>query len=616
MNCACNLANQRTNVTLSPDGSYWRYQYDGLGQVTNGVKCWPDGSRYAGQQFGYLFDDIGNRKLTTAGGDASGVGRRPAAYTNNLLNQITFRDVPGSNDIIGVAHASATVTVDGQAAYRKGEYFWKELAATNASAVSWQRVTNQAVLAGVTNAQTNSILTPKRLQQFWYDADGNLLSDGVWTNTWDAENRLLRMVSASGVPTNAWSSLAFGYDPQGRRVSKVVSNWTGSAWVKVADLRFVYDGWNLLAVLSPQSSVLQSFTWGLDLGGFPKNAGGVGGLLAVSDSTCGDHFAAFDGNGNVMALISATNAAETARYEYGPFAELLRATGPMVRANPLRFSTKYQDEETGVLYYGYRHYSPGAGRWISRDPIGEWGGKNSCACVGNNPITHWDNLGLVMVDGDTGSSPFPPPANPKPDNHPVITWVEAWLMFYHLMAGEPQKSYQLFELTIDQAKARNRAERLYGENLNKAASCGKRGSEPLNYDNDSFVIDKDPLIPYGHMGKWQLHFGGTMDWQCGKAVRVGALCQCSCNASIGGKATISKTYTFRPEGYNSDNKQAYIQLLNLVAIWMQYWWNDALYVGNLWDRQFHDFGPAFYVSASWEDQFTYSFTKRFNPREN
>jgi hypothetical protein len=41
----------------------------------------------------------------------------------------------------------------------------------------------------------------------------------------------------------------------------------------------------------------------------------------------------------------------------GPFGEVLRATGVMAKANPFRFSTKYQDDETDLLYYGYRYYS-------------------------------------------------------------------------------------------------------------------------------------------------------------------------------------------------------------------------------------------------------------------
>ena len=36
-------------------------------------------------------------------------------------------------------------------------------------------------------------------------------------------------------------------------------------------------------------------------------------------------------------------------------------------------SSKYLDDSTDWYYYGFRYYSPDLGRWISRDPIGEWG---------------------------------------------------------------------------------------------------------------------------------------------------------------------------------------------------------------------------------------------------
>ncbi len=42
----------------------------------------------------------------------------------------------------------------------------------------------------------------------------------------------------------------------------------------------------------------------------------------------------------------------------------------MAKANPLRFSNKYQDEETDLLYYGYRYYNASTGRWLGRDPFG------------------------------------------------------------------------------------------------------------------------------------------------------------------------------------------------------------------------------------------------------
>jgi RHS repeat-associated protein len=75
------------------------------------------------------------------------------------------------------------------------------------------------------------------------------------------------------------------------------------------------------------------------------------------------------------------------------FSELLRATGPMAKLNPFRFSTKHQDDETDLVYYGYRYYNASTGRWLSRDPIGERGGKNLYGFVANNPVNQIDILG-------------------------------------------------------------------------------------------------------------------------------------------------------------------------------------------------------------------------------
>jgi RHS repeat-associated protein len=43
----------------------------------------------------------------------------------------------------------------------------------------------------------------------------------------------------------------------------------------------------------------------------------------------------------------------------------------MAKLNPFRFSTKYDDDETDLLYYGHRYYNPSTGRWPSRDSIEE-----------------------------------------------------------------------------------------------------------------------------------------------------------------------------------------------------------------------------------------------------
>ena len=97
-------------------------------------------------------------------------------------------------------------------------------------------------------------------------------------------------------------------------------------------------------------------------------------------------------------LINAANGGISATYEYGPFGELIRATGMIAKDHPIRFSTKYQDEETDLIYYGYRYYSVPYGRWPNRDPIEEMGGFNLYGMVDNDPIGKVDLLGFFAFD--------------------------------------------------------------------------------------------------------------------------------------------------------------------------------------------------------------------------
>lgn len=61
--------------------------------------------------------------------------------------------------------------------------------------------------------------------------------------------------------------------------------------------------------------------------------------MAVRPTGSPARFTVFDGNGNVMALVNGATGQFDAQYEYGPFGEVLRASGAMSKANPIRFST-------------------------------------------------------------------------------------------------------------------------------------------------------------------------------------------------------------------------------------------------------------------------------------
>jgi RHS repeat-associated protein len=392
-----NDANQRTRATHA-DGSYWHYEYDSLGQVTSGRKFWRDGTPVAGQQFDYTFDDIGNRKQTKAGGDQTGGGKRVASYSVNDLNQYTQRDVPGGFDVLGVARG--TVTVNGNSTYRKSEYFRNEVSVNNGSVPQLQNV-NVTSTDGSSVSETGAVFLAKTPEVFGYDLDGNMTNDGRWLLTWDGENRLTQMQSLANAPAGSSNRLAFTYDARGRRINKVTEIFVGGAWTITLSNRFVYDGWNLLAELNAtNNSVINSFVWGLDLSGTMQGAGGVGGLLMLSilNSQPSTNFVGYDGNGNVAFQVSATSGTTTANYEYDPFGNVLRTSGPMALLNPFRFSTKYADGESGFNYYGYRFYNPVVGKWLSRDPIEELGGMNLNGMVGNNPVNEVDALGLASLD--------------------------------------------------------------------------------------------------------------------------------------------------------------------------------------------------------------------------
>ena len=154
----------------------------------------------------------------------------------------------------------------------------------------------------------------------------------------------------------------------------------------------------------------RSYAWGLDASGTLTGAGGVGGLLLTSHHTPQADGSTqvttlaplYDFNGNVLAYADVATSTITHRIEYDPFGQelsldtLLPGEGA-AEAPRFRFSTKYTDGETGLVYYGYRSYSPELGRWVNRDPIEEEGGINLYGMVGNDAVNRVDVLGLREV---------------------------------------------------------------------------------------------------------------------------------------------------------------------------------------------------------------------------
>jgi RHS repeat-associated protein len=121
-------------------------------------------------------------------------------------------------------------------------------------------------------------------------------------------------------------------------------------------------------------------------------------LVWLFGSPHGRCFCSFEGKPSDQFLFGGTAERNTAsQSRYGPFSEVSRAGGPIAKAHLFGLSTKCEDGETHLLYYGYRYYHPGTGRWMSRDPLQEGGGKNLSGFVGNDPVRKCDLLGRVQV---------------------------------------------------------------------------------------------------------------------------------------------------------------------------------------------------------------------------
>ncbi|MEI6607127.1 MAG: RHS repeat-associated core domain-containing protein, partial [Verrucomicrobiota bacterium] len=220
-----------------------------------------------------------------------------------------------------------------------------------------------------------------------FDDDGNMTTgplSGTGGSTanhlrWDAENRLIEVRGDNDTTVVA----TYAYDALSRRIAKIPAS--GSPTL------YLYDGFNCIAQYAG-TTLSKTRTWGLDLSGSLQGAGGVGGLLVEKQGTT-SYYPTYDGNGNVSEYLTSTGAVAS-HFEYDPFGNTVVDTDDAIA--PLfayRFSTKPLDFETGLYYYGYRYYDPVTGRWTSRDPIGEEGGANLYAFVGNDGVNKWDYLG-------------------------------------------------------------------------------------------------------------------------------------------------------------------------------------------------------------------------------
>ena len=197
-----------------------------------------------------------------------------------------------------------------------------------------------------------------------YDANGNTLSDGTNSYTWNARNQLVSM--------NA-GAMTFQYDPFGRRVAK--TNLTSTT-------NYLYDGLNPVQELSGTTPTANLLTGGLDQ--YFQRTDSSGTATFLTDAL-GSTLALTDGSGNTLA-----------QYAYEPFGNTT-ITGSST--NPYQYTGR-ENDATGVYFYRGRYYNPLFQRFAAEDPTGAVGGINLYGYVNDAPINNVDPLGLSARGAD------------------------------------------------------------------------------------------------------------------------------------------------------------------------------------------------------------------------
>ena len=193
------------------------------------------------------------------------------------------------------------------------------------------------------------------------------------TLAYDCEGNLSCVSNAvSGAVSLYW------YDQHGRRIAKQENGLL---------TLYIWDGMDIIATASADGTIREYYTRGIGI------AGDVGSLVAetrFSGGTATTTYLHSNWRGDVV-MATDTSGNVVGEYSYTTFGEQLSATGTYTPR--FTFSSKERDA-SGLVYHGFRYYSPVLCRWISEDPIRERGGLNLYQFCVNNPVNNIDTDGL------------------------------------------------------------------------------------------------------------------------------------------------------------------------------------------------------------------------------
>ena len=361
-------ASNRQSLT-APDNSITTYGYDTLNRLNGMANSW------AGS-FGFSYDALSRRtQLTRPNGINTNYGYDAVSHLLSVLHQQGNTTLDGVSYTYDSAGNRQTKTnyLNGVTSNYGYDPLYQLTQVTQGGSTtesySYDFVGNKLSSLGVPlyNNNSSNELTSNSNGSYTYDNNGNTLTDASGKSyTWDFENRLTQAI----VPGQNGGTTAFKYDPFGRRIQK--SGPLGTT-------NYLYDGFQLIEEVDQGGNLLARYT--LDQG--------IDEPLAQFRSGT----AAFYQRDVLNSVTSLSNSASALvnTYNYHSFGKLTASAGTLT--NPLRYTGREVDSETGLLFDRARYLDPNLGRFLSDDPMGFDGGINFYDYVSNDPVDNVDPFG-------------------------------------------------------------------------------------------------------------------------------------------------------------------------------------------------------------------------------
>ena len=377
----------KEQTTTAAENSINSFGYNPSDEVTAYRKALASAPTTVVDQQDWAYDNVGNWLST-------GTPAAMSTRTHNSLNQLTQIGGAGSTVVAGTLNEFAEVTVNSQPATLRsdpvngGYQFSKKVNVAEGSNTLTVQATDKDTPPNTTT-QNYTLNVGGLSRSFTYDANGNLLSDGDRTFTWDAKNRLLTV-------TVGGTRYRWQYDYRDRRVKEFKK--VGTAAETTEKIFFWHENDLIMERNGANTATLRTYHHG----GFQEGNPTV--------ATNAKYLTTTDHLGNVREVIAANTGAGTigdvkARYDYTTFQGPVKLSGT-VDASLLTIGRYYHHAATSLELALYRAYDPVLGRWLSEDPIGEMFGLDTAALIDssnpyhflhNSPLMSNDPLGLCDV---------------------------------------------------------------------------------------------------------------------------------------------------------------------------------------------------------------------------